>query len=166
MGFPPALWFEEGLSDADGGGAAGRPEGLAGRVGRLFEAIKDPKTGEPYTNLRVARMCLGDLTEEDVRALRSGSVSDPPLSHLLALARTFGVEPSYLVDGTGEALFDGEVVRALSDNTIREIALGCASLPRREKGIILGIVQQFESIGANEGTEPVARSADRPAERS
>jgi hypothetical protein len=51
------------------------------------------------------------------------------LSHLLALARAFGVEPSYLVDGTGETLFDGEIARALSDNTIREIALGCARLP-------------------------------------
>jgi hypothetical protein len=107
-------------------------------------------------------MSLGDLTEEDVRGLRSGSVSDPPLGHVVALARAFGVEPSYLVDGTGEALFDGEVARALSDNTIREIALGCARLPRREKGIVLGIVRQFEAMGANEGTEPVARSTDRP----
>ena len=101
MGFPPALWFEEGLSDAGGRGAAGRPEGLAGRVGRLFDAIEDPKTGETYTNSKIARMNLGDLSEEDVEGLRSGSVSDPPLSHLLALARAFGVEPSYLVMAPG-----------------------------------------------------------------
>ena len=144
----------------------GRPEGLAARVERLFDVIEDPRTGETYTSSGIARMRLGDLTEEDVEGLRNGSVTDPPLSHLLALARAFGVESSYLVDGTGEALTGGDVARALSDNTIREIALGCARLPRREKGIILGIVQQFESIGANEGTEPVARSADRPADRS
>ena len=46
-------------------------------------------------------MSLGDLTEEDVEGLRSGSVTDPPLSHVVAVARAFGVEPSYLVDGTG-----------------------------------------------------------------
>jgi hypothetical protein len=40
---------------------------------------------------RVARMSLGDLTEEDVKELRSGSVTEPPLSHLLALAGAFGV---------------------------------------------------------------------------
>ena len=68
------------------------------------------------------------------------------------------MEPSYLVDGTGEALFDGEIARALSDGTIPEIALGCARLPRREKGIVLGIVRQFEAMGANDRTEPVARS--------
>ena len=129
MGFPPALWFEEGLSGADGRGAVGRPDGLAGRIGRLFDVINDPRTGETYTSSGIARMSLGDLTEEDVEGLRSGSVSDPPLSHLLALARAFGVEPSYLVDGTGEALTGGEIARALSDNTIRQIALGCARLP-------------------------------------
>ena len=165
MGFPPALWFEEELSGADGRGAAGTPEGLAGRVERLFDAIKDPKTGETYTSSKIARMSLGDLTEEDVEGLRSGSVSDPPLSHVLALARAFGVEPSYLVDGTGEALLDGEIARALRDDRYREIALGCARLPRREKGIVLGIVRQFEAMGANDRTEPVARSADRPADR-
>jgi hypothetical protein len=56
------------------------------------------------------------------------------LSHLLALARAFGVEPAYLVDGTGQTLLDGEIARASSDNTIRKIAIGCARLSRREKG--------------------------------
>ena len=62
-GFPPALWFEEGLPDADGRGAAGLPTGLAGRVERLFDVIKDPKTGEAYTSAKIARMSLEDLTE-------------------------------------------------------------------------------------------------------
>ena len=45
-GLPPALWFEEELTGADRRGAAGTRERLAGRVERLFDAIKDPKTGE------------------------------------------------------------------------------------------------------------------------
>ena len=45
MGFPPALWFEEGLPGADRRGTAGPPAGLAGRVERLFEVIEDPTTG-------------------------------------------------------------------------------------------------------------------------
>src|SRR5215203_7040977 len=118
MGFSPALWFEEELTGADGRGAVGRPEGLSGRVERLFDVIEDPRTGETYTSSGIARMSLGELTEEDVEGLRSGSVSDPPLSHLLALARAFGVEPSYLVDGTGEALTGGEIARSLSDNEV------------------------------------------------
>ena len=128
MGFSPTLWFEEELTGADRRGAAGTRERLAGRVGRLFDAIEDPKTGETYASSGIAHMSLGDLTEEDVEGLRSGSVSDPPLSHLLALARAFGVEPSYLVDGTGEALTGGEIARAFSDDTIREIALFASQL--------------------------------------
>ena len=155
MGFPPALWFEEELTGPGGRGAAGRPEGLAGRVERLFDATREPKTGGTYTNSKIARMSLGDLGVDDVEGLRSGSVTDPPLSHLLALARAFGVEPSYLVAGTGEAALD----------TTRAIARKSARLPPREKGIVLGIVRQFEAMGANEGTEPVARSANRPADR-
>src|SRR5215204_2515759 len=133
MGFPPGLWFEEEPTGADGRGPAGTPEVLALRIERLFDAIKNPKTGEEYTSSEIARMSLGDLAEEDVEGLRSGAIADPALSHVVALARAFGVEPSYLVNGTAEALTGGEIARALSDNTIREIALGCALLPRREK---------------------------------
>jgi hypothetical protein len=53
------------------------------------------------------------------------------LSRVVALAKAFGVEPSCLVDAAGEALTGREVARALGDGTIREIALGCARLPRR-----------------------------------
>ena len=74
----------------------------SGLLRLLFDAIRDPKTGEAYTGSKVARMSLGDLTEEDVEELRSGSVTDPPLNHVVALARAFGVESSYLMDGTGE----------------------------------------------------------------
>jgi hypothetical protein len=55
MGFSPALWFEEELTGADGRGAAGRPEELAGRVGRLLDVVNDPMTGETYTNSGIAR---------------------------------------------------------------------------------------------------------------
>jgi hypothetical protein len=91
MGFPPTLWFEEGLSGADGRGAAGRPGGLVGRVGRLFNAIKDPQTGEPYTNSRIARMSLGDLTAEDVEGLSLPGCCKMPRTRSLGSRRTCGV---------------------------------------------------------------------------
>ena len=162
MGFPPALWFEEELTGADRRGAARTREGLAGRIERLFDTIKDPKTGETYTSAKIARMSLGDLAEEDVEGLRGGSVGDPPLSHLRALARAFGVEPSYLVDGTGEAVLDAELVDALKDDMTREIATESARLRVRERKLVLGIVREFEGMGANDRPEPGAYPADRP----
>ena len=106
-------------------------------------------------------MSLGDLGEEDVEGLRSGSVSDPPLSHVLALARAFGVEPSYLVDGTGEAALDREIVGALRDDTTRAIATESARLPNRERKLVLGIVRQFEGARSPEGADRGATSEDR-----
>ena len=150
MGFTPALWFEEELTGADRRGAAGTREGLAGRVERLFDVIEDPRTGETYTSSGIARMSLGDLTEEDVEGLRNGSVTDPPLSHLLAMARAFGIEPSYLVDGTGEAVLD----------TTRDIARDSARLQDRERNLVLGIVRQFEGARSREGTDRGASTAE------
>jgi hypothetical protein len=107
-------------------------------------------------------MSLGDLTEEGIEEIRSGAVTAPPLGCVIALARAFSVEPSYLVDGTGEAHFDWEVARTLSDDTIQAITLGCARLPRREKGLILGIVRQFEAMGAADASVPVIPPAEVP----
>ena len=70
------------------------------------------------------------------------------MSHLLALARAFGVEPSYLVDGTGEAVLDAEIVEALRDDTTRTIARESARLRDRERKLVLGIVRQFEGAGS------------------
>src|SRR5215212_11148196 len=48
MGFPPEAWFEEGVGrEPDRLGIDGR--GIAGRVEHLFDAVRNPSTGEPYT---------------------------------------------------------------------------------------------------------------------
>jgi hypothetical protein len=69
---------------------------------------------------------------------------------VIALARAFGVEPSYLVDGTGEAVLDREIVEALLDDTVRAIARESARLPDRESRLVLGIVRQFEGARSHE----------------
>jgi hypothetical protein len=125
-----------------------RPHDRA-RVERLFGVIEDPKTGETYTSARVAQMSLGEIPEECIEGIMAESIADPTLKQVSALARKFGVEPSYLVDETAEALTGGEIALALSDDTIREITRWCARLPGREKDLILSIVRQFEEMGAD-----------------
>src|SRR3712207_3413344 len=52
--FAPEAWFEEGVGrEPDRTEDEGR--GIAGKVEHLFDAIRHPKTGEPYTNGEVAR---------------------------------------------------------------------------------------------------------------
>jgi transcriptional regulator with XRE-family HTH domain len=144
MGFPPEVWFEDGLGEGRSIGQAEESGGLAGRLEHLFEVVRNPKTGEPYTNAEVARMTLGDLSEKDVERIRTGAVSDPTVGQVAALAGVFGVEPSYLLD-RGESLFDRELVDALRNRTVREATREISRLPEKERRLVLGIVRQFGS---------------------
>ena len=143
MGFAPEVWFEDGLGEGRSIGQAEEMRGVAGRLEHLFEVVRNPKTGEPYTNTEVARMTLGDLSEEDVERIRTGAISDPTVGHVAALASVFGVEPSYLLDREEPTLLDEELVQALRDEDVRDITRESSRLPDRERRLVLGIVRQL-----------------------
>src|ERR671913_1073671 len=109
MGFAPEVWFDERLGEGRAVGQAEESRGLAGRLEHLFEVVRNPKTGEPYTNAEVARMTLGDLSEEEVESIRTGAVSDPTVGQVAALAGGFGGGPSYLLDRGKPSLLDEEL---------------------------------------------------------
>jgi len=71
-------------------------------------------------------------------------VGDPTMDQIAALAGVFGVEPSYLLD-RGEPLFDGEVVDALRNRTVRKATREVSRLPEKERRLVLGIMRQFGS---------------------
>jgi transcriptional regulator with XRE-family HTH domain len=158
MGFPPALWFEDSPGDRVPVPSA-ESQDLAARVERLFQTIRHPRTGEPYTEAEVARMTLRDLSEEDVEGIRAGRIADPTVGQVAALAAVFGVPPSYLMDrGRGRMVLDEEALEALSDGTACAILSVSARLPERERCIVLGIVRQFENQrGALAREEPSKR---------
>jgi len=117
MGSPPELWFQE-VEDLDAAAQLaeiGNHRSLSDRVNELFKTVPD-ETGEPYTNAKVARMSLGDLTEEEVECIRSGSILNPSVDKVVALARVFGVHPSYFLDkGKRPPLIDREVLDIFRD---------------------------------------------------
>jgi transcriptional regulator with XRE-family HTH domain len=143
MGFAPEVWFEERLGEGRSIEQAEESRGVAGCLEHVFEVVRNPKTGEPYTNAEVARMTLGDLSEEDVERIRTGAVSDPSVGQVAALASVFGVEPSYLLDREEPTLLDDELVKALRDEDVRDITRESSRLPDRERQLVLGIVRQF-----------------------
>jgi transcriptional regulator with XRE-family HTH domain len=152
MGFPPELWFEEDLGSEGGSPPQQEGRGIPGRVEHLFEVVKNPKTGESYTNAQVARMSAGEITEEEVEGIRTGKSADPSVGRVAALAAVFGVPPSYVLDqGTGSEVLDEEALKALADKTAGAILKESARLPEREKRLVLGIVRQFsDQLGAAE----------------
>jgi transcriptional regulator with XRE-family HTH domain len=143
MGFAPEVWFEDVLAEGRSIGQAEQSRGLAGRLEPLFGVVRNPKTGEPYTNAEVARMTLGDLSEEDVERIRTGAISDPTVGQVAALASVFGVEPSYLLDRVEPSLLDEELVKALRNEDVRDITRESSRLPDGERRLVLGIVRQF-----------------------
>jgi transcriptional regulator with XRE-family HTH domain len=145
MGFPPEVWFEEHIGEGRAIRQDEESRGVAARLEHLFEVVRNPKTGEPYTNAEVARMTLGDLSEEDVESIRTGAIGDPTVGQVAALASVFGVEPSHLLDRGEPALLDEELVQALRDGDVREITRESSRLPDRERQLVLGIVQQFRN---------------------
>jgi transcriptional regulator with XRE-family HTH domain len=151
MGFPPEVWFEDGLGEGRSVGQAEESRGVAGRLEHVFEVVRNPKTGEPYTNAEVARMTLGDLSEEEVERIRTGAISDPTVSHVASLASVFGVEPSYLLDRGEPSLLDEELVQALRDEDVRAITRESSRLPDGERRLVLGIVRQFRDQNVPSG---------------
>jgi len=143
MGFAPEEWFDERLGEGRSIGQAEESRGIAGRLEHLFEVVRNPKTGEPYTNAEVARMTLGDLSEEDVEKIRTGAISDPTVGQVAALASVFGVASSYLLDREEPSLLDEELVKALRDEDVRAITRESSQLPDGERRLMLGIVRQF-----------------------
>jgi transcriptional regulator with XRE-family HTH domain len=143
MGFPPEVWFEDGLGEERSVGRAEASYGVAARLEHLFEVVRNPKTGKTYSSAEVARMTLGDLSEEDVEKIRTGALSDPTVGQVAALASVVGVEPSYFLDRGEPPLLDEELVQALRDEDVRDITRECSRLPDRERRLVLGIVRQF-----------------------
>jgi transcriptional regulator with XRE-family HTH domain len=143
MGFAPEVWFEDALGERRSLRRVEQSRSVAGRLEHLFEVVRNPKTGDPYTNAEVARMTLGDLSEEDVEKLRTRAVSDPSVSQIAALASVFGVAASYLMNRGEPSLLDGELVHALRDEDVRDITRESSRLPDGERRLVLGIVRQF-----------------------
>jgi hypothetical protein len=149
MGFPPELWFKE-LEELD---ATVQVEGdndhrnLSDRVNHLFEVMKNEQTGKSFTNTEVARASLGDLTEAEVEGIRTGGISNPRMSQVVALADVFGIHPSYFLDrGRKVPIIDEEAMEILRDETVSAIAHKSLGLPGREKHMILGIIRQLEDM--------------------
>ena len=145
--FPPELWFEQTPDVVAGMSAETLPADstITEKTNRLFEVVRNEKSGKPYTNAEVARMSLGDLSEEHVEQIRSGELDNPSMNQVVALADVFGVHPSYFLDTARKPpLLDEEAMRIFQDETVSAIARKSLQLSGRERQIILGIIHQFD----------------------
>lgn len=155
IGFPPELWFNEDLLSESSAWMEQDHErvGISHKFAHLVEVLSNETDGRSYTDADVARLSFGSLSEEDVKAIRTGALSDPSVDQITALADIFGVQPSYFLNRAKTApLLDEEAMEIFRDETVSAIAHKSLHLPGREKEMILGIIRQFEDSreGANE----------------
>jgi transcriptional regulator with XRE-family HTH domain len=91
-------------------------------------------------------MSLGVRSEEEVAGIRAGTISNPTVDKLVALAGVFSVEQGYFLDVVGEPLMlDREALDILRDETTSDIARKSFHLPGPEKQMILNIIDELEN---------------------
>jgi transcriptional regulator with XRE-family HTH domain len=128
------------------------PKGLfAQRLDQLFRTVH-PKDRGPYTPAEVADAINAAAGERVVSAtylwlLRTGERGNPTLRHLTAIAKFFGVPPVYfLPDAEAQAELPGEVLAALTDDKVRDLALRAAGLSDRSLKAITDMVDSARTV--------------------
>ncbi len=156
---------------AEHSGSAPSPA-LAGKIDQLLREVRPPGEREyTYEEIAAALREAGGPTISGtyVWQLRKGIRDNPTKRHLEALARFFGVAPSYFFDEEGGAI-SAEELRVLS--VMRDERLG--SLAQRAAGLSSGSLHAILAVVENtrrlEGLPHVAvdsasTKAGRPSSR-
>ena len=146
-----------------------RPAGLLqSRLARLFDTVHHEDSG-PYTPAEVAaaiNKAAGEkvISEVYVWQLKTGRRDNPTYKHVIALARFFGVSPTYFFpeSETERGTVPADVAVALQDDTVRDIALRAAGLSDRSLKAISDMVDSARAL-----EEPAqSRRGQRPGRRS
>lgn len=123
---------------------------LADKVDRLFRTIR-PERGE-YSFEEVAKGVHArggpTISPTYVWQLRKGLRDNPTKRHLEALAAFFGVPPAYFFDDEAAKRIDAEleVLAALRDGQVRQIALWAVGLSPQSLAMIAGLVAHVRQL--------------------
>ncbi|MEV0386490.1 helix-turn-helix domain-containing protein [Nonomuraea sp. NPDC050643] len=127
-----------------------RSRTLADKLNHLFATIHPGGRG-PYSNTEVAAGISatgGSITDAYIGLLRSGKRSNPTYNHLKGLAEFFGVSVNYFFDDEVAAKIDSELelVVAMRDNDVMQIALRSKDLTPQNRSAILTIIDQIRQM--------------------
>ncbi|MEU6715812.1 helix-turn-helix domain-containing protein [Nonomuraea sp. NPDC046802] len=123
---------------------------LADKLNHLFATIHPGGRG-PYSNTEVAAGISansGSITDAYIGLLRSGKRDNPTYNHLKGLAEFFGVSVNYFFDDEVAAKIDAELelVTAMRDNDVQQIALRSKDLTPQNRSAILTIIDQIRQM--------------------
>ncbi|MFD8491741.1 XRE family transcriptional regulator [Amycolatopsis sp. NPDC059657] len=129
---------------------------LAERIDHLFSVVRRPN-GEQHSHEEVAKACR-EATGESFSAtylwqLRTGRRDNPTKRHLEALAAFFQVPPAYFFDDEqGDKIAQElELLGALRNNAVRQVALRAVTLSEEGLGTINDIIDTIQRREAQRG---------------
>lgn len=128
------------------------PGVLASRLDHLFATVH-PKDRGPYTYKEAAEAINRAAGEKIISPnylwqLRKGERTEPSHNRLVAIAKFFGVDVSYFSDDEVAERTDDqlELVTALRDQGVRNLAVRASGLSTESLQAILGMVEQARRI--------------------
>jgi transcriptional regulator with XRE-family HTH domain len=132
---------------------------LAEKLERLFQTVH-PVGRPPFSNAEVATALEHGggptVSATYLWQLRKGLRANPTKVHLEALARFFGVNPSYFFDESSVADIEGQLalLAVLRDDGVRAIALRSSGLSEGSLQAIQGIVENVRRLEKLAETPP------------
>ena len=151
---------------AEAGQSQARRGRLADRLDYLFRMVH-PKDRGPYTPAEVTgavNQAAGErvISSTYVWQLRTGRRDNPTQKHLSALAAFFGVSPMYFFEQAeaDRGAVPPELVAALKDNDVRDMALRAAGLSERSLRAIRDMIESARAVEGLAAEDHRARSSD------
>jgi transcriptional regulator with XRE-family HTH domain len=138
------------MNDAATDSSAG-DRSLAAKLDHLFRTVR-PRTGGEYSFEEVAEGVRErggpTISATYVWQLRRGVRDNPTKRHLEALAGFFGVPPAYFFDDEAAERINAELelLNALRDASVRQIALRALGLSPRSLNAITDMVERVREL--------------------
>ncbi|GII83792.1 secretion protein EspR [Sphaerisporangium siamense] len=138
---------------------------LAEQLDHLFRSVRQPD-GTTYSYEQAAREITRrgtPVSHTTLWKLRTGRTDDLSVSHLVAIADFFGVEPAYFFDDAyaAQANVRLELLPAMKDAGVRRIAMRAAGLSHSSIENIANMIAHLRTL---EGLPPDCAAAPPPQE--
>ncbi|MGK4579628.1 helix-turn-helix domain-containing protein [Kitasatospora sp. HPMI-4] len=140
---------------------------FAERLDHLFRTVHPAGRG-PYTYAEVAQgiqQAAGEgkgVSASAIQQLRTGLKSNPTMSTIEALAKFFGVKPSYFFDDDNAKQTAAELslLASMRDNNVRAIATRASGLSPETLSVLQGFIERARALEGLSETNPAPDTAN------
>ena len=144
---------------------------LAEKTEWLFQNVRDPADGQPYSNARIAakiEQCMPgfSVTATTIWNIRTGKSENPSWRLIEGLAKAFGVSPLYFSDDDETEVRQTQdelaLLAALRDTTVRQLALRAQGMTPESLATVLELVERVRQLEGHEANRASQSSVDTP----